>query len=202
MFGTPLAVYKGMFTGTDPRRIVTLMMSMLLMGCAGATIIPPDLKGQVEKNLSLADVKGSPLSHKGRFMAVGGMVLTVTPTKRDETKIEILELPLSGGYEPTGRLPDSRGRFLAFHKKFIDPATLPAGTPITIVGEVTGSVTLLINEVDYSYPTFEIKSLTTWSPQPAPGWWRPYPYVGAYWGPYWRPYWGPPRWVPWPAGTT
>ena len=98
MFGTPLAVYKGMFTGTDPRRIVTLMMSMLLMGCAGATIIPPDLKGQVEKNLSLADVKGSPLSHKGQFMAVGGMVLTVTPTKRDEAKIEILELPLSGGY--------------------------------------------------------------------------------------------------------
>ena len=66
------------------------------------------------------------------------------------------------------------------------------GTRVTVVGEVTGSVTLSVNEVDYAYPTLDIKAVTIWQLQ-VPVWWsRPYPYFGAYWGSYW----GPPHWVP------
>ena len=94
-------------------------------------------------------------------------------------------------------MTDSHGRFLAFHKEFLDPATIPMGTRMTVVGEVTGSVTLPIDEVDYVYPTLDIKAVTVWPPK-VPVWWsRPYPYFGAYWGPsYWGPYWGSPQWIP------
>jgi len=63
----------------------------------------------------------------------------------------------------------------------------------TIQKEV-GSMTLQVDDREYSYPTF---ALTTWVPSNSKG--GPYPYSGAFWGPYWGTYWGPPQSVPWPG---
>ncbi len=123
-------------------------------------------------------------------------MLSVKPLKQGGTRIEVLQLPLAGDYEPQPRPADSHGRFLAFHKEFLDPATIPNGTRVTVVGEVTGSTTLMLDEVDYVYPTLDIASMTVWSPKLPAYWFSPYPYFGAYWGSYWRPYWAPPQWSP------
>ena len=179
---------------------VAIMTGLLLVGCAGVPVVPPELKDVVDSTVTFAQLKGSPLSYKGRVIVMGGMVLTAKPLKQDGTRIEILETPLDADYEPTGRLTDSRGRFLAFHKGFLDPATIPAGTRVTVVGEVSGSMTLQVDEIDYAYPTLDIASLTIWPPQLPSHWFRPYPYMGAYWGPYGGSYWGPPQWIPWPVG--
>jgi outer membrane lipoprotein len=160
------------------------------------SVVPPDLEGKIERNVSFQQVKASPLSYKGKYLVVGGTVLSVKPLKQDGTRIEVLQLPLANDDEPQGRLTDSHGRFLAFHKEFLDPATIPAGTRVTVVGEVTGSTTLTLDEIDYAYPTFGIMSLTIWPPKPPAYWFHPYPYFGAYWGPYWGSYWGPPQWSP------
>ena len=145
--------------------------------------LPPDLKDKVDEHVSFLQLKASPLSYTGRLIVAGGMVLTAKPLKQGGTRIEILELPLGEDYEPTGRLTDSQGRFLAFHMEFLDPATIPTGTRVTVVGEVTGSVSLAVDEVDYVYPTLDIKAMTVWPPK-VPVWWGyPYPYFGAYWGP-------------------
>lgn len=167
-----------------------------LGGCAGVSAVPPDLSDKIDRNVSFLQVKASPLSFKGRLIIAGGVVLTAKPLKQDGTRIEILELTLDGDDEPTGRLTDSHGRFLAFHKEFVDPATIPIGTRVTVVGEVTGSVTLPVDEIEYMYPTLDIKAFTVWPPRALPGWARTYPYFGAYWGPFW----GPPYWIPWPGG--
>lgn len=176
------------------RNLRGVVISLLLAGCAGVPVVPPELKDKVDWNVSFLQVKESPLSYKGRMIVTGGMVLTVKPLKQDGTRIEILELPIDGSYEPTGRLTESEGRFLAFHQAFIDPATIPIGTRVTVVGEVTGSITLQGDDIDYTYPTLAVKSLTVWAHQVPPSWWRSYPYFGAYRGPYW----GPTQ-VPWPA---
>ena len=177
------------------KTLTAIGVGLLLAGCAGASIVPPELEDQIDKQVSFLQVKASPLSYTGHLIVLGGMVLTAKPLKEEGTRIEILELPLGDDYEPRGRLTDSRGRFLAFHKEFLDPATIPMGTRMTVVGEVTGSVTLPLDEVDYVYPTLAIKAVTVWPPK-VPVWWsRPYPYFGAYWGPYW----GPPHWVPLPG---
>jgi outer membrane lipoprotein len=171
-------------------------VSLLLAGCAGVSVVPPDLEDKIDKQVSFLQVKSSPLSYTGRLIVVGGMVLTARPLKGDGTRIEILELPLGEDYEPKGRLTESRGRFLAFHKEFLDPATIPTGTRMTVVGEVTGSAIVPLDEVDYTYPTLAIKAVTVWPPK-VPVWLsRPYPYFGAYWGPYWGPYWRTPYWIP------
>jgi outer membrane lipoprotein len=80
----------------------------------------------------------------------------------------------------------SEGRFLAVENKFLDPATLEPGIPVTIVGEVKESVTRSLDESEYTYPVIEITRLIDWNknmpPQYAPG--SGYPYYGGYYGAY------------------
>ena len=172
--------------------VAAVIAGLGLAGCAGVPVVPPDLQEKIERKVSFQQIKSSPLSYKGTFIVVGGAVLSVKALKADGTRIEVLQLPLYGDYEPQGRLTESGGRFLAFHKEFLDPATIPVGTRVTVVGEATGSMTLMLDEIEYVYPTFDIASLTIWPPKLPAYWFRPYPYFGAYWGTYWGPYWGMP----------
>jgi outer membrane lipoprotein len=175
---------------------VIALVGMLLVGCAATPVIPPELKEKVDWTVPFSQIKASPESYRGRVIVVGGMVLSAKPLK-DRARIEVLQLPLDGNQEPTGRLTDSQGRFLLFHKEFIDPATIPLGTRLTAVAEVTGSETLKLDEIEYVYPSLEGRSLTIWPPRVPGYWYRPYPYFGAYWGPYWGPpVWGPYFWPP------
>jgi outer membrane lipoprotein len=80
-------------------------------------------------------------------------------------------------------------------REFLDPATLPRGTFVTVTGDVTGSITMPLDETDYTYPVIEIKNLRVWSLEEAAYRGRPYPYYSP--APYWGPYWGP-YWRPWP----
>lgn len=156
-----------------------------LAGCAGVPVVPPSLQDKVERDVSFLQIKASPLSYKGKYFVVGGTVLSVKPLKQNGTRIEVLQLPLGSNDEPGGRLTDSHGRFLAFHKEFLDPATIPAGTRVTVVGEVTGSVTLMLDDVEYVYPAFDAASMTIWPPKLPAYWFHPYPYFGIYWGTHW-----------------
>jgi starvation-inducible outer membrane lipoprotein len=72
-------------------------------------VVPPDLKNKVGWDVSFPAVKTSPLLYKGRRIVAGGTVLTAKPLKQDGTRIEIIELPLGGECEPTGRSTVSQG---------------------------------------------------------------------------------------------
>jgi outer membrane lipoprotein len=172
--------------------VAAVVAGLGFAGCAGAPVVPPDLQEKIERKVSFQQIKASPLSYKGAFIVVGGAVLSVKAIKPNGTRIEVLQLPLGNDDEPRGRLTDSQGRLLAFHQEFLDPATIPAGTRVTMVAEATGSMTLTLDEIEYVYPTFDIASLTIWPPNLPAYWFRPYPYFGVYWGPYWAPYWGTP----------
>jgi len=178
------------------KTLAAAVASLWVVGCTGVSVVPSDLKDKIDREVSFRQVKASPLSYKGKFIVVGGTVLSVKPLKQGGTRIEVLQLPLASDYEPQGRLTDSDGRFLAFHKEFLDPATIPTGTRVTVVGEVTGSTTSMLDEFEYTYPTFDVLSLTTWPSSLPTYWFRPYPHFGVYWGPYGGPYWGPPQWSP------
>jgi outer membrane lipoprotein len=169
--------------------LLSAMVTLLLTGCGGVPAVPPELENRVDRTVSFLQVKASPLSYKGRLIVVGGMVLAAKPLK-EGTRIEVLQLPIDRDDEPFGYLTDSQGRFMVFQKEFVDPATIPIGTRVTVAGEVTGSMGLMIEEIEYTYPTLDGKALTVWPPK-VPVYFRPYPYFGAYWGPYWGPYLAP-----------
>lgn len=169
-----------------------LPLTLAVQACASTPVVPPSLEPRIDPELTFAALKGAPEAHVGRLVVLGGEVLGATLLK-DGTRIEILQLPLEASREPgTDRLT-SEGRFLAVQREFLDPATLPPGTRVTIVGEVTGATTLPLDETEYTYPLLAIHSLRAWPPLArGPYWHGATPYMGpSYWGPYWGPYWRP-----------
>lgn len=168
----------------------TLALLISLAGCASTQ----DAGGGSDTQApTFLQVKAAPDSVKGQSVVFGGMVLTARRLK-DGTRIEILQLPLDGSMHPGYDLTQSQGRFIALQREFLDPATLPPGTRFTVTGEVSGSITLPLDETDYTYPVIDIKQLHVWpkSEDMAPcirtcnmG---PGPYWGPYWGPFWRPW--------------
>lgn len=179
-----------------PRRAPLLLAWVLLVlwGCA-STEEAGDQGPPLVPQLGFAQVKAAPETYRGQPVAFGGQVLAARRLK-DGTRLEILQLPLTSSLEPTGELAKSEGRFVAMQREFLDPATIPAGTFVTVTGEISGSVTLPLDETEYSYPVVEIKNLRVWPPtENRPARIRPHMGPGPYWGPYWSPYWRPyPYW--------
>ena len=142
------------------------------------------------QTLTFLQVKAAPDSFQGQPAVFGGKVLTARRQK-DGTKIEILQLPLDRSMRPGYDLTQSQGRFIAIYREFLDPATIPPGTRITVTGEVSGSMTQPLDETDYTYPVLTINRVQVWaaSENVAP---RIRPYMGGFYGgPYWNPYWNP-----------
>ena len=163
-----------------------------LSSCASYNVVPKELQSQLDGTVEFTQLHAAPDHYRGRIVVFGGEVLS-TKRLKDETRIEVLQLPLDRYQAPDHDRTSSQGRFLAFEKEFLDPATLPPGTRVTVVGEITGAVTQPLDETNYTFPTIEIKKLTVW-PKNDRAYARPY-YGGLYGGPYgyggWR------RWGPW-----
>lgn len=165
------------------------LIGVILGGCAlSEPAFPPALQQQVEPTLTFAQVKETPDSYKGKTVMFGGEILEAKRLK-EGTRLEVLQLPLEAWGEPVRDLTASAGRFYAIQREFLDPATLPSHTRVTLIGDITGVTAGKLDEMDYSYPTVEIKSLKLWpKAEPTAPVFRPY--YGPYWGPYW---WGPHR---------
>ena len=167
---------------------------LFMAGCSGVQVVPKDMEDRVNRNISFVQLLENPLPYKGQILVVGGQILSAKRLKHG-TQIEVLQLPLNRNMQPVESLQKSKGRFLALQEKFFDPATLPLGTKVTVVGEVSGMVTLPLDETTYDFPTLVIKSLTIWPHISTYRVLRPYPYGYPYWGPYWGPYGGPYWWL-------
>ena len=159
---------------------------VILAGCAltgdQAETLPSDAA-----SIRYEQVKAAPESYNGQPVTFGGKVLGARRLK-EGTRIEILQLPLTGSLRPTMDLSKSQGRFVALQKEFLDPATVPPGTFVTVTGETAGSVTLPLDETEYTYPLVRINNLRVWTEddEDSPRIRRP---IGPYWSPYWSPYW-------------
>ncbi len=138
-------------------------------------------------SISYTQVKAAVETYNGQPISFGGKVLGARRLK-EGTRIEILQLPLTDSLRPTVDLSKSQGRFMALQKEFLDPATVPPGTFVTVTGEVAGSITLPLDETEYTYPLVRINNLRVWAEddEESPRIRRP---IGPYWGPYWSPYW-------------
>jgi outer membrane lipoprotein len=163
-------------------------LCLVLIGCASS---PQGDESSSASQASFQQVKAAPDSYRGQTVVFGGEVLSARRLK-EATRIEILQLPLDrSGHLGTDRT-QSQGRFIAMHREFLDPATIPPGTPVVVTGEVTGSMTLPLDETEYTYPVIEARHLEVLPPLESTATWRhPYPYMGPYGGPYGYPYWRP-----------
>jgi len=131
---------------------------------SGAQVVPEVFKANIDSTVTFPKVLEEPTLHQGTMVLLGGEVLTAKRLK-EGTRLEILQLPLDGSEEPVFDLAASQGRFFAFESSFLDPATLPPNTRVTLVGEITGATRANLDEMEYRYPTVTIKHLHVW-PEP------------------------------------
>lgn len=138
------------------------VLALLLDGCGtSGFVVPESLEPQVDPSLSFQQLLASPDSYQGKMVVVGGEVLKATRTEGG-TVLEVLQLPLEDGQKPVRERTESQGRFLARQEGFLDSATVGDRARVTIVGQVTGATTQRLDEVDYRYPTLDIKHLHRW----------------------------------------
>jgi outer membrane lipoprotein len=114
----------------------------------------------------------------GAAVRWGGRLLEVQP-QRDRTCFEILARELDDIARPVESSTRPGRRFLACRDGFADPASYPADSDITVVGEISGFETRPIGEYDYRYPVLSLEAAHVWperrtvdpSPLPPPRWW-------------------------------
>ncbi|MGQ0694511.1 MAG: Slp family lipoprotein [Nitrospiraceae bacterium] len=149
-----------------------LAAMILLAGCSSQRIVPESLEPLIDRTVTFREVLASPESYRGRLLVLGGEVLKAKRLQ-EGTRIELLQLPLEDGEEPTLDRQQSQGRFLALRQEFLDPAMVVEGTRVTIVGEVSGAKTDHLDDVEYRYPMLIVKHLHVWEVQsyvqPRPG---------------------------------
>ena len=171
---------------------------LLLTACASSyhqEVFPPAFTDKVDPAITFAQVKEAPSSHHGTIIMVGGEVL-IAKRFKDYTRLTILQLPLTPSQDPTTDRTQSQGRFMAVQQEFLDPATVPTGTRVTLIAEISGETKELLDEMEYTYPTLTIRHLKVWQKPMAPPYWMgpygypAYPYLGyagpfhGFYGPY------------------
>ena len=152
--------------GRQTARLAVALAGFLVFGYGcGSQVIPKELEGQVDRKVSFLQLKESPATYTGHTVVLGGEVLSAK-RGNDMTRMEVLQIPLDSSLEPGQDRMTSLGRFLAVQKEFLDPATVPVGTLVTVIGEMTGTTTLPIDDIQYVYPTLAIRHLKVWERQP------------------------------------
>lgn len=145
--------------------------------------VPFGLEKEIDANVSFADLKRAPSEYIGRTVMIGGNVIKAKRTEAG-TELEVLQLPTEKEGTLTEERLRSEGRFLAVREQFLDPASLPQGTPITVIGIVKGETTRPLDESDYTYPILEVSHIIDWNSIAAQRRRDRSPYYGAYYPPY------------------
>ena len=144
-------------------RCAFVMGLVVLTGCSGPAVIPAELASQIDTSISFPELLAASSTYSGRTVLLGGEIL-LTKRMSNGTQFEILQLPVTKDNPPAERRSESQGRFLAMDRHGIDPATLPAGTRVTVIGYVSGDAVQRLDESEYRYPTIEVRHLHAWAP--------------------------------------
>ena len=140
--------------------LTIVLLSFLLYSCAAVLSKDMLIQGTIGEDLS--DLKNDPASNKGRLFIFGGIIVKTSAT-RDGSLIEAIFVPVnSRGYLKGHR--ESNGRFLALYKsnELLDPLIYKENREITLAGEFIEMRKGQIEEMEYSYPFFEIKEIYLW----------------------------------------
>jgi outer membrane lipoprotein len=171
-------------------RVIPFFLLAALAACAP---ISQDIRRQADASAPFSEIQKNPDKHRGEMVIWGGVIIETTNLK-ESTAIKVLQTALDIQQRPTD-LDSSQGRFIIRVDRFLDPDIFKKGRQITVGGEITGSETQPIGEIQYTYPVVQAKELKLWE-QPVS--YPPYYYDPWYWGPPypWRPWgpWGRPYW--------
>ena len=182
---------------------------LVLTGCA--PVLDRGLMDQGAREFQLFHLVETPEVFKDHLFILGGVIVETKLTEMG-SQIEALFIPVNA----SGYLKDTshyQGRFLAVYsrsKGILDPLVFKKGREITLAGDFMEVRKGKIDEMEYSYPVFEVRQIYLHEEyQNYPYAWPYYPYYYPYYSPYYYrspfmydpwgryypgPYWPPPPW--------
>jgi outer membrane lipoprotein len=179
------------------RLMIIVMSSLALVSCA--PVLNRGLMDQGLRDVPLSSVRQTPDAYKGKLFILGGIIVDTKLTENG-TQIEVLSIPVNRYGYLKDEIREGEGRFLAVYPReqgFLEPMIYKKGRQITLAGEFLEVRKAKLDEIEYSYPVFEIKQIYLWEEYRDyyyPYYYYPY-YSYPYWwyDPWWRPYpyWGP-----------
>ncbi len=175
------------------RNFLLIVLVFYLTSCG--PVLRPETMEMASSDVPLSIMRQDPSPFLGKLYVLGGIIVETKFTD-DGSLIEVLYVPVdSRGYLKD--LNESNGRFLALFPResgYLDPLLYRRGREITLSGEFIGLKKGRLDEIEYTYPLFEIREIYLWPRvreyyylpppyyppfYPYPYWWRYYPY------PYW-----------------
>ena len=155
---------------------------MLPISC---TVISEPVRTEAEAPVPFNTLIAQADEFRGRTVILGGYILE-TRNLDYETIIKVLQAPMRIGEEPD--LKDrSEGRFLIYHRGFLDPEVYSKDRAITVAGEVIGSGTEELSDSPILYLKLKYREIYLWPDYPThrspyPSWSYPYyRYPYQYW---------------------
>ena len=134
--------------------IMWLSMTLLtLSGCAPSNRIPPELLDRIDFEIQFDALKKNTDLYRGKMVILGGEIIEMRNLTTG-TQVEILHKPLDQNAVPLP-LGISSGRFLALDSTILDPRVFQAGRLVTVIGEVKGNATIVINGIETTYPLLQ-----------------------------------------------
>jgi len=175
----------------------------MLSACA--PVLNRDLMREGERNIPLSQVREHPEAYQSKLFILGGVIVDTRVTDKG-SQIEVLSIPVNAqGY--LRDLDQYGGRFLALYPRtsgMLDPIIYKKGREVTLAGVFMENRQGKIDEMEYTYPVFEIKQIYLWEEQrdyymmqAYPYYYNyPYPYYDGWYDPWWQPFPPPPprRW--------
>jgi outer membrane lipoprotein len=130
------------------KKVLVLLVVMSFIGSC-SHVISKASRELVDESVSDKALFANPDAYVGRTVLLGGFI--VKPTHTNEgTVIEVVQNPLDYRGRPVNR-DRSYGRFMILAEDFIDTSIFSPGRIVSMAGEVLGTKTQPLGEMDYPY---------------------------------------------------
>jgi outer membrane lipoprotein len=163
---------------------ITILALTITVGCS---VISHQVRSEAISPVPFDTLIDQADKFVGKTVILGGYILE-TKNLESETILKVLQTPLRMGEDPDLK-KRSQGRFMVYHKGFLDPEVYSKDQVITVAGTVMGTAEEKIGDDRIQYLKIEDREIYLWAkytkinPYYYP---PPYPYYRRF-DPYW--YW-------------
>ena len=170
------------------QKLHTLTIIILtLIATVSCSVISQQVRSEADPPVPFQTLIRDADKFLGHTVILGGYILE-TKNLESETILKVLQTPLRFGEDPDLK-KRSQGRFMVYHKGFLDPEVYAKDQVITVAGKVIGTGVEKIGDEQIQYLKIENREIYLWSNYTnKPLYFYPWPYPsGRTLHPYW--YW-------------
>lgn len=134
---------------------------LLLLSVTGCThAISESGRKLADPGITYGKLRLNPDSYIGKHVILGGKIAAVR-NAQDGATLEVVQMDLDCSLYPQDIMVTG-GRFLATSPGILDRMIYAPGRLVTILGEIKGEKTGMMDEVEYSYPVVAIREIHVW----------------------------------------